>query len=124
VVATVDRRQFERSAPAGLTLPEGTGERRFALDGPALRIGRRRGSDEHAPEIDLGQPPEDPGVSRLHAVLERQQDGSYAVRDLGSTNGTTVNNDSQPVGQDDPVRLGDGDCVRVGAWTTLTIRAV
>jgi hypothetical protein len=124
VVASVDRRQFERHACAGVVFPEGTVERRFALDGPALRIGRRRGPGELGPEIDLGHPPEDPGVSRLHAVLERQPDGSYTVRDLGSTNGTTVNDDPDPVGQDDPVQLGDGDRVRVGAWTTLTIRAV
>ncbi len=121
-IAAVDRRQFERHASAAISFPHSGVERRFVLDGPALRIGRRR-AGEPAPEIDLGQPPEDPGVSRLHAVLERQPDGTYAIRDLGSTNGTTVNDDPRRVGQEAPVPLADGDCVRVGAWTTLTIRA-
>ena len=72
------------------------------------------------PEIDL---PDDPGISHLHAVLEQQGDGRYAVRDLGSTNGTSVNDEPEPVPADEPRPLSDGDRIRVGAWTTLTIRA-
>ena len=75
-----------------------------------------------AAEIDLAGTPDDPGISRLHAVLERQVDGTYAVRDLGSTNGTTVNDDPDPVGTDSPVPLADGDRIRLGAWTTITVR--
>jgi len=33
----------------------------------------------------------DVGVSRMHARIERQPDGSYALTDLDSTNGTRVN---------------------------------
>lgn len=32
-----------------------------------------------------------PQVSRRHAIIERQADGTYLLRDLGSTNGTYVN---------------------------------
>jgi FHA domain len=123
-VASADRAQFERFAVAGVSFPNGYLERRFALDEPELRIGRSRGRPgEEAAEIDLAGNPQDPGISRLHAVLERQADGTYAVRDLGSTNGTTVNDDPQPVGTDSPVPLADGDRIRLGAWTTITIRS-
>lgn len=122
-VVAADRHQFERIAPEGVAFPERYAERRFRLDGTALRIGRSRGRPgETVPEIDLAGDPADPGVSRLHAVLERQADGRYAVRDLGSTNGTTVNDDPRPVGSD-AVPLSVGDRIRLGAWTTITLRA-
>jgi pSer/pThr/pTyr-binding forkhead associated (FHA) protein len=122
-VVDADRSQFERFAMAGLSFPHDHLERRFALQGAKVRIGRRRGdTDEPIPEIDLSGPSEDPGVSHLHAVLVRQEDGTYALRDLGSTNGTTVNDSSDPVGPDLAVRLTDGDRIRVGAWTTITLR--
>ncbi len=122
-VAAPDRLQFERFATPGLTFPEHTSERRFVLSGPAVRIGRSRGRPgESVPEIDLAGDPEDPGISRLHAMLERQRDGSYAVRDLGSTNGTTLNNDPQPIATDAAVALAPGDQIHIGAWTTICLR--
>lgn len=42
------------------------------------------------PEIDLADPPTDPGISHLHAVLIAQEDGGWAVLDRGSSNGTTL----------------------------------
>ncbi len=51
----------------------------------------------------------DNSVSRRHARIEHAADG-YVVSDLGSTNGTFVN-DRQ---LDDPVVLHDGDYLRVG----------
>jgi FHA domain len=122
-VATADRAQFERLAVAGLSFPLDYGERRFALRDATVRIGRSRGRpDEAVPEIDLAGAPEDPGISHLHAVLERQAGGTYAVRDLGSTNGTTLNDGADPVGREFPVPLAAGDRLRLGAWTTITIR--
>jgi hypothetical protein len=121
-LASADRAQFDRLGASGVSFPVGYGERRFALTGAAMRIGRSRGRPgEEALEIDLAGEPEDPGISRLHAVFERQDDGSYAVRDLGSTNGTTIN-DNGPVGTVAAVRLGEGDRIHVGAWTTITLR--
>ena len=52
----------------------------------------------------------------------RQVDGSYAVVDLDSTNGTTVNDDPKPIDAHVPVPLAEGDRVRLGAWTTVTLR--
>ena len=65
--------------------------RRVPLTGSQLRIGRRSVSREVTPEIDLTNPPADPAISRLHAVLVAQPDGSWAVIDTGSENGTSVN---------------------------------
>ena len=47
--------------------------------------------------------------SRNHARIAREDDGSYTVFDLGSTNGTFVNNTSR---RESPLR--DGDTLRVG----------
>jgi hypothetical protein len=122
-VAAADRTQFDRVAPAGLEFPERYSERQFPLNGTTLRIGRSRGrAGETVPEIDLAGDPQDPGVSHLHAELVRQDDGGYAVRDLGSTNGTTVNDDPRPVSSESPVRLAAGDRIRLGAWTSITLR--
>jgi hypothetical protein len=123
-IATADRAQFERLAIEGITFPDDAPERRFVLDSDQLVIGRSRADrNEARPEIDLAGPGEDPGISRLHAVLERQPDGSYAVRDLGSTNGTTVNDDPVPGSDGAAAQLADGDRIRLGAWTTITVRS-
>ena len=41
-------------------------------------------------DIDLSQMPESPQISRHHAELYREIDGSWQVRDLGSSNGVFV----------------------------------
>lgn len=122
LVVTADREQFERFASNGISFPADFGERRFTLAGPEVRIGRSRESAD-SPDIDLTGSPEDPGISRQHAVLERQADGRYFLRDLGSTNGTTLNDDPQPVDTKVAVPLSEGDRIRIGAWTTITIRS-
>ena len=123
LVVDADRAQFERFAVAGLSFPADHAQKRFELEGAEVRIGRsRRDKDAPTPEIDLASPPEDPGISRMHAILVRLPDGSYGLRDLGSTNGTTVNEDPDPVGTDAPLPLTDGDRIRVGVWTTITLR--
>ena len=122
-VVSADRFQFERLRTDGIVFRAGYRERRFALNASEMRIGRRRGRpEERAPEIDLAGAPEDPGVSRLHAELVRGPSGAYAIRDLESTNGTTVNDDPAPLGKDRAVSLADGDRIRIGAWTTITVR--
>lgn len=64
--------------------------------------------------VTLGRLPEcdvviaDPGASRRHAQI-RLLDGGYVVSDLGSTNGTLVND--RPV---DSHQLADGDRITIG----------
>ncbi|MDQ0403825.1 hypothetical protein J2S50_002374 [Streptomyces sp. DSM 40167] len=115
---------MHRSGPeaAGLNLPAYSPEQQRTLTGNQITIGRRRHSTGDTPDIDLAVPPEDPGVSHQHAVLVQQPDGSWAVVDQNSTNGTTVNGGEEPIQPFVPVPLQDGDRVHVGAWTTITIR--
>jgi len=112
-----DRGYFERTAPEGLVFPDDESARTIALDGARVRIGRRRPPGEDAPEIELG----DPAVSRLHASLVNAADGSWAVIDEGSSNGTTINARADPIAPHVEVALSDGDRIHVGAWTTITL---
>ncbi|MEV4437208.1 FHA domain-containing protein [Streptomyces sp. NPDC049585] len=127
-VVAPDREYFlsmmNRSGPeaAGLNLPAYSPELRFPLDGGQITIGRRRHSTGESPDIDLSRPPEDPGVSHQHAMLVQQPDGSWAVVDQDSTNGTTINGSEDPIQPYVPVPLREGDRVHVGAWTTITVR--
>lgn len=99
-------------------------ERRFALDGDQILIGRRSRSRGIEPQIDLAGPPEDPAVSHAHALLVPQPGGGWAVVDLDSANGTYVNDGVEPIPANEPVILDDGDRVHLGAWTTLTLHRV
>ena len=122
-----DRAYYDSVVAAGgadaatIKFPEYCPERRFQLTGPQMRIGRISPSRGFEPEIDLTGPPTDPGVSRLHAVLIPESDGTWAILDPGSENGTHVNHVEIPA--DQRVRLRDGDRVHLGAWTVLTIHA-
>jgi FHA domain len=128
-VVRADRAWFEevcrRNGPdaGSLRFPAFSTERRFVLDGPQMAIGRYSRSRGITPEIDLSAPPVDPGVSALHALLVHRSDGGWEVVDLESTNGTIVGDRSNPIPPNTPVPLSDGDVVKLGAWTTITIVA-
>jgi hypothetical protein len=100
------------------------------LRGDEVRIGRRgvpddapgvAGPDDDAPGIDLTGPPRDPGVSHRHAVLLAVGPDRWVVLDSGSTNGTSVNYAGERLEPGTPVPLASGDCIHVGAWTTITV---
>ena len=125
VVVGADRAYYEQvqalTGPEGaaVAFPSYCAERRFQLVGNQMRIGRRSVSRGLSPEIDLTGPPADPGISRLHAVLIAIPDGSWAVLDPGSANGTLVN--GSEIGTGDQVPLQDGDRINLGAWTAITV---
>jgi hypothetical protein len=121
-VVAADRRQFEAFGgnTRGFEFPT-LPERRIELCAELMRIGQAADPDEPCPEVDLGGPPPDPGVSRQHAELLRQPDGSWAVRDAGSTNGTFVGRHRLVPGAVMP--LTEGDRIRLGLWTRITIIA-
>jgi hypothetical protein len=124
-VVSCDRAYYEavRAANAhdraAVSFPSHYAERRFALAGHQMQIGRRSISRGIEPEIDLTGPPADPGVSRLHAVLLATADGGWAVLDPGSANGTLVNGAEIPTGVQVP--LSDGDRINLGGWTAITV---
>ncbi len=88
------------SEAASLTLYEREGDARtFRLGTGPITLGR-------LPECDIVV--SDPGASRQHARI-RHADGEYVLTDLGSTNGTLVN--------DEAVQeriLDDGDRITIG----------
>lgn len=107
---------------SGITFPPYCPDRHFPLAGKEISIGRQSRSRGIRPDIDLLGPPEDPGVSHLHALLLAQPDGSWSVVDLDSANGTLVNDDPNPLRPNVPRPLADGDRVYIGAWTRITLR--
>jgi hypothetical protein len=69
----------------------------------------------HKHMVAIGRLPEcdivisDPGASRRHATITLDEGGEYVLTDLGSTNGTIVND--EPVGEH---VLSDGDRITIG----------
>ncbi len=122
-VIGADRAFFDGNVTAGVvTFPDALLPRDVPLAGDEVTIGRRSESKGYYPDIDLSSPVDDPAVSRRHAVLQRQADGSWAVMDVGSTNGTWINDEDQPLGHGVLRALHDGDRLLMGAFTCLTIR--
>ncbi|GHF67135.1 hypothetical protein FHX82_003746 [Amycolatopsis bartoniae] len=127
VVVTADERYFRAVQADGgpdtepIRFPPYCPERHFPLGGEQVTIGRRSRTRGITPDIDLTGPPEDIGVSRLHALLVPGEDG-WAVVDMNSANGTYLNYSRKPIEPSTPCPLKDGDRVHLGAWTTLTLR--
>jgi FHA domain len=124
-----DQAYFEKVRAAGgpdagtLEFPRFLPERRFPLRGGQVLIGRRSRSRGIYPDIDLVGPPEDPGVSHSHALLVIQPGEGWAVVDVGSSNGTYVNDTANAIDVNVPVPLRPGDRIYLGAWTVLTVSA-
>lgn len=106
----------------GITFPPFCPDRHFPLRGKQISIGRHSRSRGIDPDIDLTGPPEDPGVSHLHALLIAAEDGTWSIVDLDSSNGVTVNDDPRPLRPNTPHPLAEGDRVYLGAWTRITLR--
>ncbi len=77
--------------------------RNYTFDKPVISIGRDPGADIFV---------DNPGVSRDHFRLERLENGEYQVVDLGSANGTFLND--QMVNS---AHIGNNDVVRFGKYT-------
>ena len=90
-------------------------ERRIPLDKTENLIGRRDTDQSTVPDVR----PHDPSVSRRHAKLLVHADGTVAILDLESANGTFVNGEQIMAGV---LRtLAQGDVVTIGRWTRLRI---
>ncbi|MBX6390459.1 MAG: FHA domain-containing protein, partial [Frankia sp.] len=122
-VVEAEREYYDSGDDHRVPFPAFYPRRVFPLTGSRMLVGRRSESRGIHPEIDLSGAPEDPGISRAHAILERQPDGSYALLDPGSTNGTRINDEPDPIEPHGPVPLRDGDRIYLGAWTRITVRA-
>ncbi|MDP8955553.1 MAG: DUF3662 and FHA domain-containing protein [Actinomycetota bacterium] len=105
--AAVRRPRTATGDPRLILIQNGRPARTFALAKERVIIGRLGESD-----IVLA----DPGVSRRHAEV-RAEDGGYVIADLGSTNGTMVNESA--IGER---VLQEGDRITVGK-TVLEFRS-
>lgn len=86
------------------------------LQGERLLVGRF--DPETGPvDIDLSAAPEAEHISRQHAELDREADGRWLVRDLGSTNGVFVKGSGQASFGPritEPLAIADGDELAFG----------
>jgi hypothetical protein len=101
--------------------PVPTGVAPFTVDlaKPVSLIGRRSESRAVFPEIALNF---DEAVSHRHALLQRGDDGTLLLRDIGATNGTRLNGKDVKSLVDIPLK--DGDEITLGHWTKITVKAV
>jgi pSer/pThr/pTyr-binding forkhead associated (FHA) protein len=97
--------------PREVLLVVPTSRRRFKLVAQnELRIGRA--SSYFVPEVDLSDDEgAEKGVSRLHAKIQVVREGIMLI-DLGSTNGTLLNN--YRLSPNEPYPLHSGDEIRFG----------
>lgn len=98
--------KIENPARFVLSANKGGGPREYPLEKPDTSIGR-------APENDIILPDEEKVISRYHATI-RYENGSYLLRDDGSSNGTYVN--GQLLEKASPRMLQDGDRVTIGDY--------
>jgi FHA domain len=115
-IIAVDPSLYREPDPA-LPCPTGQPERIFPLDMDDNLVGRRDDHRAIRPEIMIV----DPGVSHRHLSLRRRADGGFCALELGSTNGTMLNDTTLEPGVETP--LANGDQLILGCWTRITIRA-
>jgi hypothetical protein len=113
VVVAVDP-NLDTDPEPDLKAPEDP-ERRIPLDKAENLIGRRDTTQPSVPDVR----PHDPSVSRRHAKLLVHADGTLAILDLESANGTFVNGVQILAGVPHPI--AESDVVTMGRWTSLRI---
>ena len=91
----------------------------FPLEKATNLIGRNSQVRAIHPEIPLDF---DDAVSHRHALLNRQADGTFTLRDIGSSNGTQFKGVELKPMVDTP--LQDGDEFTLGHWTRIAIKAI
>ncbi len=91
----------------------------FQLDKESNLIGRRSELRGVYPEVALDF---DGAVSQRHALLNRRSDGTFVLRDIGSTNGTKLNGVELMTMVDTPIK--DGDEFTLGHWTRIKVKVV
>jgi hypothetical protein len=124
LVVIADRAYYDTLETDGIGFPAEYPPRTFVIDAAETMIGRRNEARGIFPDIDLSGDPEDTGISRRHAKFVRAGDGTLAIVDLGSNNGTTLNDDVTPITRDTPVLITDGDRIHIGAWSTILVRGL
>jgi hypothetical protein len=122
LVLGTDRTHWERMV--------GSGEPEFPTVGPTLNfeltgdravLGRVRTGAPIDVDLALTGTAADPAVSHNQCVFERDGD-VWTVNDAGSSNGTWINDASEPLAPGTTHTLAHGDRILIGAWTSLTVQ--
>ncbi|MBA3920461.1 MAG: FHA domain-containing protein [Nostocaceae cyanobacterium] len=116
IVVTVDPSLREAESPLP---PVNQPPMTLRLEKESNLIGRTSEARLIYPEIALDL---DDAVSRRHAILNLQADGTLTLRDIDSANGTKLNKVILKPMVD--TLLQDGDEFTLGHWTRIAIKAV
>lgn len=121
-----DRAYFDRTdaGDGEIAFPSACPERVIPLPVGEVTIGRRSHASGAAPVIDLAEPAEDVGVSHAHATLTQRPDGQWEITDSKSTNGTFIGDADAPLSPGEPIGVGEGDEIHVGAWSTIILSRI
>lgn len=114
-VVTIDPSLREEGSPPA---PTDLAPITFQLDKEINLIGRRSDRRGIYPEISLDF---DDAISHRHALLLRQPDGNFVLRDIGSSNGTKLNGVELAAMVDAPIKAGDE--FTLGHWTRIIVKA-
>jgi len=114
IMITVDRAKAAANNIESAIKPDNN-DRMFPLDLDENLAGRRSNTKGIYPEIEIN----DPGVSHRHLKFIKQGDGSFAVLELGSVNGTELNGIQLEPGINTAIKAGDE--LAIGIWTLLKI---
>ncbi len=116
VIVTIDPSLRDSESPE---VPTNQPPITFRLEKDSNLIGRRSEIRGIHPEVPLDF---DDAVSRRHALLNRQADDTFTLRDIDSANGTKLNGVELKPMVDAP--LQDGDEFTLGHWTRITVKSV
>jgi uncharacterized Zn finger protein (UPF0148 family) len=114
IVICVDKNRLAQNQVETGMKPD-SADRAFPLDLDENLVGRRSASKGIYPEIEIN----DPGVSHRHLKFIKQGDGTFAVLELGSANGTEYNGVQLEPGISTAIKAGDE--FAIGLWTTLKV---
>ena len=120
-VVRADSVFYDRFDVGSVPFPFDAPERQFALTGAEVVIGRGRPSDPGGPARRPSAPPRTwPSPTDSDGAAGRR--GGMVDHRSGLDNGTFLNDREEPLVADEPVGMGPGDEIHVGAWTTIVLR--
>jgi hypothetical protein len=123
LVLGTDRAHWERMVGSGEPAFPSVGPTlNFDLVGDRVVLGRVRAGAAVDVDLALTGTAADPAISHNQCVFER--DGAtWTVSDAGSSNGTWINDATEPLAAGATHTLVHGDRILIGAWTSLAVQA-
>jgi cytochrome c5 len=122
LVLGTDRAHWERMVGSGEPAFPSVGPTlNFELSGDRAVLGRVRSGAAVDVDLALTGTAADPAISHKQCVFERDG-GRWTVRDADSSNGTWINDATEPLAAGATHTLVHGDRILVGAWTSLTVQ--